>query len=106
MRRYDYVTLPERTLCPGYRGRYIHSDQVTQGWIDIDADAPLPTHSHPNEQWTTLLSGSFELTVNGVPHLMAPGQTIYISPNEPHSARSITACKVLDVFHPVREDYR
>lgn len=106
MRSYDRSKLPERLLCPGYRGRYIHSDQITQGWVDCDAGAKLPTHSHPHEQWTTLLSGSFELTVNGVPHLMAPGQTIYIAPDEPHSAHARTACVVHDVFHPVREDYR
>lgn len=106
MRLFDHAALPDRLLVPGYRGRYIHSDNITQGWIDIDADAKLPTHSHPHEQWTTVLTGSLELTVNGTAHLLTPGQTIYIAPNEPHSAWAPVACRVHDVFHPVREDYR
>jgi hypothetical protein len=31
---------------------------------------------------------------------------LYIAPHERHSARALTACTVLDVFHPPRDDYR
>jgi unsaturated pyranuronate lyase len=106
MKLFDFDAVAPRPLVPGYVGRYIHSDQVTQGRVDIDAGALLQVHSHPHEQWTMLVKGSFELTVNGTPHLMTPGQIIYIAPHEPHSARAITACQVQDVFHPPRDDYR
>lgn len=106
MKVHDFDSAPPRLLVPGYVGRYIHSDQITQGRIDIEAGALLKEHSHPHEQWTMLVRGSFELTVNGVAHLMTPGQVIYVAPNELHSARSITACQVIDVFHPPRDDYR
>jgi hypothetical protein len=29
-----------------------------------------------------------------------------IGSHERHAARAVTACQVLDVFHPVRDDYR
>ena len=87
-------------------GRYLHSDQITQGRVDIAPGAVIPDHAHPHEQWTLLLSGSFELTVSGVTHLLRPGQVLYIASHERHSARAITACAVLDVFHPPRDDYR
>lgn len=106
MKIHDFNSVPPRPLVPGYVGRYIHSDHVTQGRVDIEAGALLKEHSHPHEQWTMLVSGSFELTVNGTPHLMTPGQIIYIAPHEKHSARAVTASQVLDVFHPPRDDYR
>jgi quercetin dioxygenase-like cupin family protein len=59
-----------------------------------------------HDQWTLLLSGSFELTVCGVTHVLQPGQMLHIAPHERHSARALTACVVLDVFHPPRDDYR
>jgi hypothetical protein len=31
---------------------------------------------------------------------------LHIAPHERHSARALTACVVLDVFHPPRDDYR
>jgi quercetin dioxygenase-like cupin family protein len=83
-----------------------HSDHVIQGRVDIAPGAVIPDHGHPREQWTLLLSGSFELTVSGIKHLLRPGQVLYIAPHERHSARALTACAVLDVFHPPRDDYR
>jgi quercetin dioxygenase-like cupin family protein len=106
MRLFDFSTVAPREIVPGYRGRYVHSDHITQGRVDITAGAVIPAHSHLHEQWTLLLSGSFELTVSGVPHVLKPGQMLYIAPHERHSARALTACVVLDVFHPPRDDYR
>jgi quercetin dioxygenase-like cupin family protein len=102
----DFSTIPPREIAPGFLGRYVHSDQITQGRVDIAPGARIPDHSHLHEQWTLLLSGSFELTVSGVTHVLKPGQMLYIRPHERHSARALTACVVLDVFHPPRDDYR
>jgi quercetin dioxygenase-like cupin family protein len=106
MRLLDFTTVSPREVAPGYLGRYVHSDQITQGRVDIAPGAVIPDHSHPHEQWTLLLSGSFELTVSGVTQVLQPGQMLYIAPHERHSARALTACVVLDVFHPPRDDYR
>ena len=86
MRLLDFSTVAPREVAPGYLGRYLHSNQITQGRVDIAPGAVISHHSHPHEQWTLLLSGSFELTVSGVPHVLRPGQMVYIAPHERHSA--------------------
>lgn len=106
MRLLDFATVTPRQIAPGYLGRYIHSDHITQGRVDIAPDAVVPEHSHPHEQWTLLLTGSLELTVSGVPHVLRPGQMLYIAPHERHSARALKASVVIDVFYPPRDDYR
>jgi len=106
MELFDFTTVAAREIVPGYRGRYVHSEQITQGRVDIAPGAVIPDHSHRHEQWTLLLSGSFELTVSGITHVLQPGQMLYIAPHERHSARALTTCVVLDVFHPPRDDYR
>jgi quercetin dioxygenase-like cupin family protein len=106
MNLFDFAAIPPREIAPGFRGRYVHSDQITQGRVDIAPGSVIPDHSHLHEQWTLLLSGSFELTVSGITHLMQPGHILYIAPHERHSARALTACAVIDVFHPPRDDYR
>jgi quercetin dioxygenase-like cupin family protein len=63
-------------------------------------------HQHPHEQVSYVLEGEFELTVNGVPHRLVPGQVFVIPSNMPHAGLAITDCFILDVFTPVREDYR
>ena len=70
MRFLDFTTITPREIAPGYFGRYLHSDQITQGRVDITSGATIPDHSHPHEQWTLLLSGSFELTPASIPRMM------------------------------------
>jgi len=44
--------------------------------------------------------------VEGVRHQLTPGQVFVIPPDARHSGRALTACRVLDAFAPVREDYK
>jgi quercetin dioxygenase-like cupin family protein len=90
--------IEEREMVPGYRARFVHSDNMTFAYWNIDAGAALPEHSHPHEQVYTLLEGEFELT--------RPGAVAIIPPHVPHSGRAITDCRIIDVFHPTRDDYR
>jgi quercetin dioxygenase-like cupin family protein len=91
---------------PGFSGRFIHTDAVTVVHWDIKAGAELPEHSHPHEQLSSLLSGKFEMTVNGETRRMTAGTVAVIGSNIVHLGRAVTDCRFVDVFHPVREDYR
>jgi quercetin dioxygenase-like cupin family protein len=103
-RRLD--TLPEREVFPGFRGRFVHSEHMTFAYWTIAAGAALPPHSHPHEQVVNMLSGEFELTVGGAAHLLGAGDVFAIPGDALHSGRALTEVRVLDVFAPVREDYR
>jgi quercetin dioxygenase-like cupin family protein len=98
--------LREREIVPGFRGRYVHTEQMTIGFVDVDAGATLPEHAHPHEQITTVIAGELELTVDGQPRVLSPGTVAVIPSGVRHSGRAITACRVVDVFQPVRQDYR
>jgi quercetin dioxygenase-like cupin family protein len=95
-----------REVVPGYRARFVHSDRVTLAYWDIEAGAALPEHAHPHEQLTNVISGKFQLTIAGETHLLEPGLVAEIPPNVLHSGVAQTACRLIDVFCPVREDYR
>lgn len=103
LQRWD--TLPLKEMIPGFRARFVHSARMTLALWDIDAHAVLPEHHHPHEQITQLLEGEFELTVSSVRHHLKPSDVLVIPPNAIHSGRALTACKILDIFAPVREDY-
>lgn len=99
-------TLPVREIFPGLRARLIHTDRVSHSWVEVDAGAAFPEHQHPHEQIVSVLEGELELIVGGTVHRLKPGTVFVIPPEVPHSGRGVTACKVLDAFAPVREDYR
>ncbi len=102
----DWSTLPVTTVIPGFHGRFAHSSRMTFALWEIDEGALLPVHSHPHEQVAHVLEGRFEVTIEGVPQVLAAGMVGVILPDQVHSGRALTACRILDVFAPVREDYR
>lgn len=98
--------IPSQEIMPGFRGKLFHSDTMTVAFWEIDPGMDLPEHSHEHEQISNVLEGEFELTIDGVSKVMGPGDSAVIPSNAVHSGKSITACKVIDVFSPVREDYK
>ena len=99
-------SLASKEPMSGFNGRFIHTDSVTVVHWDIKAGAELPEHSHPHEQLSSLLSGEFDMTVDGETRRMTPGTVAVIASHVVHSGRAVTDCRFVDVFHPVREDYR
>lgn len=95
-----------RDVLPGCHARFVHSENMTLSYWNLDADAKLPAHSHPHEQATTLIEGSLALTVDGETRTLTPGMGAIIPSNCVHSAHALTPCYVIDVFYPIREDYR
>lgn len=93
-------------IVPGYHARFIHSDTMTLAYVDVDEGASLPEHAHIHEQVLNLLEGRFELVLDGEPIQLETGQVFVIPSNVPHAGRAISRCRILDVFNPVREDFR
>ena len=91
---------------PGYVAKFLHSEQMTVANWQISAESPFPEHSHPHEQIMMVSEGEFELTVAGESEVLRPGVVAVIPSDTKHSGRAVTDCKVIDIFSPVREDYR
>jgi quercetin dioxygenase-like cupin family protein len=99
-------TIPVREIFPGFRARIVHTDRATLSFVEIDEGRSFPEHHHPHEQTVTVLAGELELVVGGETCHLSPGRVFVIPPDAPHSGTALTACRVLDVFAPTRDDYR
>lgn len=102
----NYNTKNKATIFPGIHSAMEHSEQATFGCVTLEEGVIAPIHSHPHEQWTFVLEGEMEFTLAEETQLLLPGMGAFIPSNTLHGARAVTACKVIDVFTPVREDYR
>lgn len=102
---YDLNNQPIRELIPGFHGQFVHTDNVTVAYWNIEAGAVLPEHSHIHEQVTSVLHGEFELTVAGETHRLLPDSVAVVPSNTVHSGRAVTSCRLVDVFHPARPEY-
>lgn len=88
------------------RGRYHHGDRLTIGAVELDADTVIPMHDHPHEQVTYLLEGQMHFVVGEETLTMKPGDIATIPGGIPHGGRTVSPCRVIDVFVPARDDYR
>jgi quercetin dioxygenase-like cupin family protein len=98
--------LPELQIADGILAHAVNTQTVTVLHVRLAEGAILPEHAHYNEQVVNVIEGELELTVDGETHSLVPGKVMVLPPNVPHSGRVISDCRVVDVFHPAREDFR
>ena len=94
-------------LAPGVAMRPLFGEKAMLNMIDFEPEAKVPLHSHPHEQLGLVLEGTLVMVIDGVEHRLRPGDAYQIPGGVEHGAWTEgEPCRVLDVFHPVREDYR
>jgi quercetin dioxygenase-like cupin family protein len=91
---------------PGVKVKFVHSENMTFAHWTIEPGAGIPAHSHPHEQVVNVISGELDLVVDNQTKRLGPGDVVIIPPDAEHSAQSVTPSRIIDVFYPVREDYR
>jgi quercetin dioxygenase-like cupin family protein len=102
----QFADVPVKELFPGFRFQLIHTDINTYSFVSVDAGSTLPIHNHIHEQSSFVLEGKFEMTVGNETQVLEPGRFTLIPSKVPHGGTAITDCKLLDIFSPVREDYK
>ncbi len=106
MEHIQLKNIKAKEILPGYKGKFVHSEHMTIVHWDIKANSPMPEHSHVHEQVVNVMQGKFELTVQGKPLVLEPGSVVVIPSNIKHSGNALTDCSIIDVFYPVREEYK
>jgi quercetin dioxygenase-like cupin family protein len=96
----------KKEIIPGYFGRFIHTQNMSVVFWEATKGAIVPEHYHMNEQIMQVLEGKFEFTLDNVTAIYEPGTLVIIPPNVPHSGKALTACKLMDIFSPVRSEYK
>lgn len=100
------TSVPPKTLAAGITGHYVHGEKSTFGLVILQKGSSVPPHQHPQEQITYILEGSLQMIIDGKDCLLEPGMYHVIPSNIVHSAIALTDCQLIDVFSPVREDYK
>lgn len=104
--KFDLSQVIEKEWLKGFKGRAVHGNRATVIFWKVAAGAVLPSHSHPHEQITTVLRGNFTITLNGQDLTLLDGQGVVIPPDTPHGGTANSDTEIIDIFSPVREDYK
>ncbi|MDA3907384.1 MAG: cupin domain-containing protein [Bacteroidales bacterium] len=106
MQKININEVSTKEVVPGFHGIFVHTDNITAAYWDIVAGSALPEHNHVNEQVMNLVEGEFEMELEGEVLKLYSGAVVVIPSYARHSGKAITHCKIIDIFHPVRDDYK
>lgn len=103
----DFERLRRFDLVEGVTARPVFGEGAMLNLLEFAPGAEVPVHSHPHEQLGIVLRGRHTLVVAGEPHELGPMEGYVIPGGVEHGGSGgPEGALVLDVFNPVREDYR
>lgn len=106
MQMYEWSAVEREQLNPSFARQVIHGDSMTVARVYLRKGYTVPEHSHPNEQISMMEQGRLRFVLAGEPVIVKPGDVLRIPPNVPHSAEALEDSVAVDLFSPVREDWR
>ena len=75
--------------------------------VEFEPHAVVQPHSHPHEQMGMLIEGELTFLIGEEKEVVRPGEMWRIPGGVVHSAiAGADPVKALDIFYPIREDYR
>ena len=74
--------------------------------VTLPKGTVVPPHAHPHEQCGYLVSGRLEFTVGDQSQVVEPGGGWAVPGNAVHSVVALEDSLAIDVFSPVREEYK
>jgi quercetin dioxygenase-like cupin family protein len=96
-----------KEIVKGVRIRTFWGDKLMLSLVEMDRGAEVPLHDHPHEQAGVVLEGQMELGIGLEKKLLKQGEMYVIPGNVKHYAKPVSGpCKALDIFSPVREEYK
>src|SRR5947208_760831 len=102
----NFSDIPVKEIAAGFFSRFIHTDDNTINFLEVTAGSELPLHQHPHQQCNFVLEGEFEMTVGNETKVLTNNTFAIMPGGVLHGGKAITNCKLIDIFSPVREDYK
>lgn len=94
-------------LAEGVSAQALFGERAMLNLVELARDAVIPQHSHPHEQLGVVLRGELKLVVGGHEHVLREMDAYMLPGGLEHQGQAGSeGALVLDVFQPVREDYR
>jgi quercetin dioxygenase-like cupin family protein len=99
--------LGRHTIFPGVHIQTAAAERMMLSVVDLEPHAVVAEHSHPHEQVGMLLAGRAVFTIGGEEKTLQAGDLYRIPGNVPHKVVALDQpVRALDIFHPIREEYR
>jgi quercetin dioxygenase-like cupin family protein len=97
----------EHAIFPGVSVRTCSAERMMLSLATFEPHAVVEEHSHPHEQVGVVLEGRALFIIGDEEKTLGPGDLFRIPGNVRHKVVALDApVRALDIFHPIREEYR
>ncbi len=94
-------------IFPGVCVRTCSAEKMMLSLATLEPHSVVEEHAHPHEQVGLVLEGRAVFTIGGESKTLGPGDLFRIPGGVKHKVVALDRpVRALDVFHPIREDYR
>jgi quercetin dioxygenase-like cupin family protein len=95
------------TIFPGVHIRTAAAEKMMISVVEIAPHAVVEEHAHPHEQVGILLAGKVIFTIGDETKTLTAGDVWLIPGGVKHKVIALDEpCRAMDIFVPIREDYR
>ncbi len=95
------------TIAPGVTIRTAAGEAMSLSLADLAAGSVVAEHAHPHEQVGMIVKGRVVFTIGGEVRTLGPGDFYRIPGGVRHKVVVLgEPAQALDIFAPVREEYR
>jgi quercetin dioxygenase-like cupin family protein len=105
MMHHRWTDIPSEQITDTIARRFITGDSVTIGRFELKQGGVVPSHAHPNEQVSIILSGALLFRIDGRETIVKAGEVMQIPGNVAHEVEVLEDTLAIDVFNPVRQDW-
>ena len=96
-----------REIFPGVTIATCAAEKMMLSYVELAPNAVVAEHSHPHEQVGMVVEGSALFVIGGEEKVLKKSDRYLIPGNVKHHVTALAdGCVALDIFCPVREDYR
>ena len=95
------------TIFPGVHIKTCAADRMMISVVDLEPHSVVEEHAHPHEQVGILLSGKMVFTIGNEEKTVQAGDMWRIPGNVRHKVVTLDEpARAIDIFTPIREEYR
>ena len=109
VQHFNFDDMESENISEGIQRKWFHGEKGQMTIFNLEKDAHIPWHQHPNEQITYIMSGKVKIKtiIDGKETFVevGAGEVIVFPENVPHEFWALEETVDLDVHVPVRQDW-
>lgn len=102
---YRWTEVPVQKITDKLSRKFISGEKITLAQISLKKGCSVVAHTHENEQFSYVISGSIRVRLRDTEITLKTGEVLCIPSNVEHAVVALEDTEDLEVFSPTRDHW-